>query len=126
MRKRCTETLFPSTNRLLLSRSEIGVVIDRKRRRGSFLSVPSTYKFDQQKSLPRMMMTTRTTRFARLLSSFSVPLSLRPMDPVVKSGHCPNQRSARYGNSGWESEYDVREPASRWTDARLQLILGKS
>ena len=45
-----------------------------------------------------------------------------PDDPVVKSDHCPNQRSARYGNSGWESECEAREP-EKWMEARWQILV---
>ena len=60
-------------------------LIERERKRGSF----STYKFDQQKSLPRMMMTTTTTAtwFARLLSSLSSSLPCAPSD-----GPCRKKR----------------------------------
>ena len=53
------------------------------------------------------------------------------MDPVVKSGHCPNQRSARYGSSGWESECEVGEPGGSrrfvsYAVVALQIHVGRS
>ena len=87
------------------------MVIDREREMEKERKFShSTYKFDQQKK--SAIAAAEDDDDACSLSLSALPL----MDPVVKSGHCPNQRSARYGNSAMGNRTARRErPRSRGT-----------